>query len=67
MSQLQKAESAIAKSKLLTTAGNIVGTVNDVKKTIGVLKGLNNTLKQDLKQQLKTTLGGKSLKNLTKF
>ena len=67
VSQLQKAESAIAKSKLLTTAGNIVGTVNDVKKTIGVLKGLNNTLKQDLKQQLKTTLGGKSLKNLTKF
>ena len=55
VSQLQNAELAIANSQRLSPAGNIVGGVNNVKKTVGVLKGLNNTLNQDLKQQLKTT------------
>jgi hypothetical protein len=64
VSQLKNVENTIYNNEYIKTAQNIVGAVNDVKKTLGVLDKLNNSFKNNLKQQLKTTTGGKSLKNL---
>lgn len=64
VSQLKNIENTIYNNEYIKTAQNVVGAVNDVKKTLGVLRNLNNSFKNSLKQQLKTTTGGKSLKNL---
>jgi len=67
VSLIKNVESVIYNNEYIKAAENIVGTINDVRKTVGVLAKLNNTLKSDLKQQLTTATGGKSLKNIIKF
>ncbi|MDC3266485.1 hypothetical protein OAU13_01015 [bacterium] len=64
ISVVKQVESTIYNNDYIKTAQNVVGAVNDVKKTLGVLSNLNNTLKNDLKQQLRTVTGGKSIKNI---
>ena len=64
VSTLKDIESTIYNNEYIKTAQNVVGAVNDVKKTLGVLRNLNNSFKNDLKQQLKSITGGKSLKNI---
>lgn len=64
VSVVKQVESTIYNNEYVKTAQNIVGAVSDVKKTLGVLSNLNNSVKNSLKQQLKTATGGKSLKNL---
>lgn len=64
VSVVKQVESTIYNNEYIKTAQNIVGAVNDVKKTLGVLSNLNNSFKNSLKQQLKSVTGGKSFKNL---
>jgi len=67
VSQLKNVESQIFNNEYVKTAQSVVGAVNDVRKTLGVLKGLNNTFKSDLRQQLNSVTGGRSLNNLFKI
>lgn len=67
VSQLKNVESQIFNNEYVKTAQNVIGAVNDVRKTLGVLKGLNNTFKSDLRQQLNSVTGGRSLNNLFKI
>lgn len=64
VSIVKQVESTIYNNEYVKTAQEIVGAVNDVKKTLGVLSNLNNSFKNSLKQQLKTATGGKSIKNI---
>lgn len=64
VSTLKDVESTIYNNEYIKTAQNVVGAVSDVKKTLGILRNLNNSFKNDLKNQLKSVTGGKSLKNI---
>lgn len=64
VSTLKDVESTIYNNEYIKTAQNVVGAVSDVRKTLGVLRNLNNSFKNDLKNQLKSVTGGKSIKNI---
>lgn len=64
VSTLKDVESTIYNNEYIKTAQNVVGAVSDVKKTLGILRNLNNSFKNDLKNQLRSVTGGKSLKNI---
>jgi len=64
VSTVRQVESMIYNNQYVQTAQNLVGAAKDIKKTLGVLKGLNASLKNDLKQEFRTMTSKTSLKNL---
>lgn len=55
---VQNFRQAIFKNELVQSGINILNTANDVKKTLGTLKQLNTSLKQNLIQDLKGAVKG---------
>lgn len=67
VSMIRKVEAEIYNNEYVQVAQNVISTVRDVRSTINTLKGLNNSLKKNLVQNLKGITGGTSVKNLFKI
>ena len=67
VSMIRKVEAEIYNNEYIKTAQNVISTVKDVRSTINTLKGLNNSLKRNLVQNIKGITGGTSVKNLFKL
>ena len=67
VSSKENLESNIYGNKYIQSGRNALLAANDVRKTLGTLKGLNSSFKNELKQELKTALGGRSPKNFFKI
>lgn len=67
VSAKENLESSIYGNKYIQSGRNALSAANDVRKTLGTLKGLNSSFKNELKQELKTALGGRSPKNFFKI
>ena len=67
VSATARLEQKIYGNQYIQAGRNAVGAVNDVRKTLGVLKGLNSSLRKELTQEAKTITGGRGLKNLFKI
>lgn len=67
VSATTKLEQSIYGNKYIQTGKNALSAVNDVRKTLGTLRGLNSSLKKELRQEAKTITGGRSPKNIFKI
>lgn len=62
VSLVKQIENTIYNNEYISTAKEVVGAVKDVRRTLSTLKGLNASLKKDLKQELKTITSGSGLR-----